>query len=239
MTNNSVTTKPKIGSGDSYSRSELYYKQFENFILKNDHPCVMAQAAFKANAVSFEVFQEPMHAEAVTLPLLQAIRQYTSEYNFEDNDFQTLIAIFPNHRLSNERDFETALWRQLQLLHNADSKKWDDSVSRNPDDNNFSFSLNAVSFYIIGMHPESSRNARKAPFTTIVFNLHAQFEKLRDMNAYETVRDRIRGRDASKNGSINPMLEDFGKKSEAAQYSGRNVDSTWKCPFLNKQLTYE
>ena len=89
------------------------------------------------------------------------------------------------------------------------------------------------------MHPKSSRNARKAPFTTIVLNLHDQFEKLRTMNAYDNVRDRIRARDAEQNGTINPMLADFGEKSEAAQYSGRRVDSSWKCPFLNKTQNNE
>ena len=230
-----VQSKPKAPSSrTTISKSEIYYKQFEDFILKNDHPCVMAQATFNAKAVSFKVFDEPMHSEAITVPLLQAIGEYTSAYNFEDNDFQTLIAIFPNHPVTNEYDFETALWTQLQLLHNIDPKKWDHSVSQDPENEDFSFSLNGVSFYIVGMHPESSRNARKAPFTTLVFNLHAQFEKLRSMNAYENVRDRIRTRDALQNGSINPMLADFGTHSEAAQYSGRKVDASWKCPFLTK-----
>jgi FPC/CPF motif-containing protein YcgG len=86
-------------------------------------------------------------------------------------------------------------------------------------------------FYVVGMHPNSSRIARQSPFPTIVFNLHWQFEKLRQMGSYETVRDRIRERDEELQGSMNPMLSDFGKGSEAKQYSGKKVDDNWKCPF--------
>ena len=216
--------------------SHEYYKQFEEFILKNDHPCVMAQTTFKQKSVNFEVFQERLDSALVTSRLLAAVKNYIESYQFENNDFETLITVFPNHPREDERSFEKALWKQLQFLHELDTENWDTSVSSDPNDTKFSFSLNGVSFYIVGMHPDSSRNARKAPFTTLVFNLHWQFEKLRTMNVYDNVRDRIRKRDAETNGSINPMLKDFGKQSEAKQYSGRAVDNSWKCPFLNKNL---
>ena len=51
------------------------------------------------------------------------------------------------------------------------------------------------------------------------------------MGSYEVVRDRIRERDKALQGEINPMLRDFGVTSEAKQYSGREVDKSWKCPF--------
>lgn len=225
-----------ISSTTNFYTTSDYYQEFEDFILKNDHPCVMAQTTFKQKSVNFEIFEERLDSASVTSRLLEAVKNYIKSYQFENNDFETLIAIFPNHPSVDERSFEKALWKQLQLLHNLDSEDWDSSVSSNPDDVKFSFSLNGVSFYIVGMHPDSSRNARKAPFTTLVFNLHWQFEKLRTMNVYDNVRDRIRQRDAEINGSVNPMLKDFGKQSEAKQYSGREVDNSWKCPFLNKNV---
>jgi len=226
--------KNTITSNTRFKSAPNYYQEFEDFILENDHPCVMAQTTFKQNSVNFEVFEESLDSASVTARLFTAIKDYIQSYQFESNDFETLIAAFPNHPQVDERSFERSLWKQLQLLHELDTKDWDATVSADPDDSKFSFSLNGVSFYIVGMHPNSSRAARKAPFTTLVFNLHWQFEKLRAMNVYNNVRDRIRQRDANKNGSINPMLKDFGKQSEAKQYSGRAVDNSWKCPFLNK-----
>ena len=34
-------------------------------------------------------------------------------------------------------------------------------------------------------------------------------------------------------GSLNPMLAQHGEASEARQYSGRQVDDGWKCPFMD------
>ena len=50
------------------------------------------------------------------------------------------------------------------------------------------------SFYIVGLHPNSSRLARRSPFTAIAFNLHWQFEKLREMGTFIRVRNTIRKR---------------------------------------------
>jgi hypothetical protein len=123
----------------------------------------------------------------------------------------------------------------LQFIHDSDTEPWDSRVSNNPENSNFSFSIGGRAFYVVGMHPKSSRMARRAPYPTLVFNLHWQFEKLREMGAYHKVRDKIRERDTDLQGSINPVLEDFGESSEARQYSGRKVESAWKCPFHSKK----
>jgi FPC/CPF motif-containing protein YcgG len=64
-----------------------------------------------------------------------------------------------------------------------------------------------------------------------VFNLHDQFEQLREQGRYEKIRDTILARDERLAGSVNPMLARHGEASEAAQYSGRVVGPEWTCPF--------
>ena len=51
------------------------------------------------------------------------------------------------------------------------------------------------------------------------------------MGVYDKVKKRIRSRDKELQGSINPVLRDFGTDSETKQYSGREVESNWKYPF--------
>jgi uncharacterized protein len=41
----------------------------------------------------------------------------------------------------------------------------------------------------------------------------------------------IRAAERALQGTLNPMLAEFGRRSEAAQYSGRKVDPGWRCPF--------
>ena len=57
----------------------------------------------------------------------------------------------------------------------------------------------------------------------MVFNLHEQFERLRARGKFETMKQIIRAREMTFQGSINPMLKNFGESSEASQYSGRGI----------------
>ena len=74
--------------------------------------------------------------------------------------------------------------------------------------------------------------ARRFAWPALVFNPHAQFERLRRDGQFDRLRDRIRDRDVALQGTINPNLSDFGERSEARQYSGRDTSATaWTCPF--------
>lgn len=64
----------------------------------------------------------------------------------------------------------------------------------------------------------------------MVFNLHAQFEQLREAGRYEKLRASILERDEALAGSVNPMLARHDEVSEARQYSGRVVGEGWRCP---------
>jgi len=81
------------------------------------------------------------------------------------------------------------------------------------------------------MHANSSRDARRFPWPALIFNPHEQFERLRADGKWKRMQETIRKRDETLQGSINPMLTDFGVRSEARQYSGRQVDETWRAPF--------
>ncbi len=207
-------------------------QRFRDFILEQDHPCIMAQTVFTMEDVTLLTFPH-MGSRDASNKLYDAIANYVQQYDFESNTFKTLIAVFPEDSFASELAFEEALWEQLQQLHEIDTQPWDETVSNDPNSGEFSFSIAGRAFYIVGMHPNSSRMARQSPYPAIVFNLHWQFERLREMGSYETVRDKIRERDKERQGSINPVLEDFGKDSEAKQYSGRHVPAHWKCPFHN------
>ncbi len=208
-------------------------EQFRKFIIDEDHPCIMSQNIFSSENYELNTYFELGSTNAAS-KILDDLGKYLESYDFSTNEFFSFIAIFDDDSDYSELEFENLLWQQLQQIHDLDDKKWDISVSDDPKKEEFSFSVLGTAFYIVGMHPNSSRNARKSPHPTMVFNLHWQFEKLREMRAYDRVRNTIRKRDLQKNGSINPMLVDFGNKSEAPQYSGREVGDGWECPFKHK-----
>jgi FPC/CPF motif-containing protein YcgG len=147
------------------------------------------------------------------------------------------VAVFTGRTPASERAFERRLWIELQRLHDRDTAPgWDPTVSADPDDPRFSFSFGGTALFVIGLHPASSRLARRFGWPALVFNPHAQFERLRREGRFEPLRERIRVRDLALQGSINPNLADFGERSEAQQYSGRDTtDGAWRCPFHQRK----
>ncbi|MEP6261022.1 MAG: guanitoxin biosynthesis heme-dependent pre-guanitoxin N-hydroxylase GntA [Gillisia sp.] len=208
---------------------------FDKFIIEDEHPCLMAQTVFSMGKVDLHVYED-LGSKNTARKICRDLKNYIAKYDFDSNEFQTFLATFPDRKNFTEEQFEDLLWKQLQFLYELDDSPWDPTVSSDPENDNFSFSLGGKAFYMVGLHPNSSRKARQSPVPAIGFNLHWQFEKLREMGAYYTVRDKIRERDKDLQGSINPMLEDFGETSEARQYSGRKVGEEWKCPFLSGKI---
>ncbi|MEP5253808.1 MAG: guanitoxin biosynthesis heme-dependent pre-guanitoxin N-hydroxylase GntA [Winogradskyella arenosi] len=203
---------------------------YKDFILTQKHPCVMAKTLFMTDNYHLNVYRSSNQTEELKT-LINDLEAFIEQYDFESQTYESFLAVFPFEHYESELDFETRLWKTLQQLHELDDCPWDASVSDDPEDPTFSFSLKGHAFYIVGLHPNSSRMARQSPYPTLVFNLHAQFEQLRAMGSYKKVKKRIRKRDKKLQGHINPVLKDFGKASETKQYSGRAVYAAWKCPF--------
>jgi hypothetical protein len=150
--------------------------------------------------------------------------------------------IFLDEQQFSEIDFESLLWEKLQSLHDIDIAKkvdWSGDCESLPESSKFSMSIAGYSFFIIGIHPGASRCARKFKYPAMVFNSHAQFETLRKNGKYEKLQKTIRKKDLEINGSINPMVKNFGEGSESNQYSGRYVDDSWKCPLKIKRNNNE
>lgn len=205
---------------------------YEDWILKENHPCVMAQTVFSQNNLiikDYGTLGKKDHSKKI----YHDLTRYVESYDETTNQFQTFLAIFPESKINSEDDFEALLWKELNNINGIDTVDWDPEVSSDPASKDFSFSIAGKAFYIVGMHPKSSRFARRSPYPTIAFNLHSQFEKLRHMGAFQKVKNKIRARDKELQGNINPELEDFGDNSEARQYSGKSHGASWKCPFKN------
>ena len=125
------------------------------------------------------------------------------------------------------------MWQRLQAISDLDARdyEYDKRVSPDPGYETFSFSVKEEAFFIIGLHPNSSRVTRQFDYPVLVFNPHVQFEKMKQSAQFTKVKNIVRKRDIAYAGSINPMLEDFGTASEAFQYSGQHYDQNWKCPL--------
>lgn len=209
-------------------------QQFRAWVLGADYPCVGAKAAFNSGSDQVRVYAQLLTSTAEIAQDLRSFAARTSE-----SEYATFVAIFRESTGGSEAEFERQLWNQLQMLHELDDRAWDASVSSDPRDPHFSFSFAGQAFYVIGIHANSSRHARQFPWPALVFNPHEQFDRLRGDGKWRRMQRTIRERDVQLQGSTNPMLSDFGERSEAPQYSGREVGANWqppigRCPFHNK-----
>jgi hypothetical protein len=195
-------------------------------------PCVAAKASLVKEQ------QKVFIADHIACPkddraILDFIYTFVDSYRQSDSPFNSAAIIFRQPTVMTEVAFDQFFWQRLQALSNLDSEKYayDSRVSADPSSENFSFSLKSEAFFVIGLHPASSRPARKFKYPTIVFNPHAQFEKLRELRQFEKMKNIIRKRDTALAGDINPMLTDFGTASEVYQYTGQRLTNNWTCPL--------
>ena len=141
---------------------KLKEDNFKKFIIEEDHPCIMSQTIFSSENYQLHTYKG-LGSITAAKKIVEDLKNYLEGYDFSTNEFFSFIAVFEDASDYSEKGFEDLLWKQLQNIHNIDHKKWDGTVSSNPKNKSFSFSILGTAFYIVGMHPNSSRNARKSP----------------------------------------------------------------------------
>lgn len=159
-------------------------KYLQRFVLDYKHPCIVAQILAKQKNIEFDIFSK-MESSLTAQKLLNNIGEFIENNDFEDGNFKSYVAVFPDEDFKSEESFENALWQLLSFVNLYDKEPWDPSVSKNREDCNFSFSINGNAFYIVGLHAQSPITARQTRYPILVFNLHRQLKKLRKPQLYK------------------------------------------------------
>ncbi len=203
------------------------------FIQAPGFPCVGAKSALgkgQLHAYSARSIASSWN----DVEIQDQLMQFAWRYREQPKLFTSFAVIFEGPDDLSEEQFEKHLWERVQSLTEKDAWRGqtpDPRVSPDPDDPHFSLSFGGEAFFVVGLHPHASRPARRFSSPAMIFNLHDQFETLREQNRYEKLRGAILDRDLELAGSLNPMLARHGSISEARQYSGRAVDEGWACPY--------
>jgi uncharacterized protein len=211
---------------------EFVHDSFRALVLNSRFTCVGAKAAIRRGAYRVGLY-DALGSIGATAGLARDLFSFVEEQEKIGGTFTTFVASFAGPNVADEADFERLLWAQLQLLHKEDRRhhRWAPCVSSDSEDPEFAFSFAERAFFVVGLHPASSRFARRFAWPTLVFNPHHQFDRLREEGRYARMQEVIRSRERKLQGSLNPNLADFGVRSEARQYSGRPAEEGWRCPF--------
>jgi FPC/CPF motif-containing protein YcgG len=211
---------------------QLVHDGVRALVLNDQFSCVGGKSALRHGTYRFGMYSG-LGTDEAAAGLARDLCTYVGELPSFGSAFSSYIASFDGPHPADEIAFEADLWQMLQMLHDLDAgrHRWDPGVSDDPADPQFSFSFGGVAFFVLGLHAGSSRAARRFAWPTLVFNPHRQFEQLREAGTYSRFQQVIRAGERRLQGDINPMMADFGSRSEAAQYSGRRTDAGWTCPF--------
>lgn len=206
-------------------------RAFEEFIGQRTFPCLGAKAS-QARRQLQSLCVHDITSARDDHRITRRLQDFAAQAD-GDSLFVSLAILFPCSARLSEQAFEAALWQRLRAIHAIDraDHDWDGSVSADPASANFSMSVGGKAFYVVGLHADANRPARRFRCPVLVFNLHRQFEQLRADGRYEQLRQAIIQRDIAFAGTANPMLAVHGKSSEARQYSGRQIGAEWVCPF--------
>lgn len=202
-------------------------------------PCVGAKSALARDNLKV-IAGHSLDSNWDDLEIHRELLAWAREYRSSAEGLRSLAVIFDGPLDLSEAEFEKLLWARIQSMADKDAwrgQSYDDRVSADPDDPHFSLSFGGEAFFVIGLHPNASRPARRFSHPVLVFNLHDQFERLREHGSYDKMRKTILARDEKLAGDINPMLAKYGESSEARQYSGRQVGDDWQCPFQDRRST--
>jgi hypothetical protein len=215
---------------------EQVEREFRAFVGDAGFPCLAGKGVIRSDGFRLRVYGS-LGSTPSAARLAPDLTAFVADVPPDFPRLQSFVAVFPHRAPADEREFERRLWEQVQRLHERDSPEagWDPAVSADPDDPHFSFSFGGRAMFVVGVHAQSSRLARRFRWPALVFNPHAQFERLRADGRFEPLRAAVREREIALQGTLNPNLADFGDRTEARQYSGRAVDDAWRCPFHRAQ----
>ncbi|CAF1542241.1 unnamed protein product [Didymodactylos carnosus] len=232
---NDMTKYNEIETPDEENEVEtsINIKQkFRDYIFCKNFPCINGRIAFKRNSYGIGVY-EKLACKTATNQLWKDILNFINKQSDlwkQGHMFTTYVACFKTPIFLTESMFEDLLWKQLQMLHEIDVNngfEWDKDYANDPMDVDFGFSLGRRSFFIVGLHPNSSRKARQFIMPVIVFNSHHQFRNLKETNMFTKMQTTVRNYDLNHNGSINPNVLTNSTDSVAFEYSGKKIEPGW------------
>lgn len=196
------------------------------------HPCLGARQLGSQSGLFYAVYSD-MSSLRCAFELLEDLDDYLAR----TEDIPILKSFVPifEEPICSPSDFADKFWAFAQLLNRIDalSHPYDPSVSSNPNDPRFEFSLRGKAVFPTTLHPHHPRTARRFPYPAWAHNQSAQFQQLRESGEFENWQKKIRTVDAKldKSKQPNPLLADHGDASAAIQLGQLELASYPFQPF--------
>jgi len=212
-------------------KSKQISNEIKSLVSQKDYPCIAAMRSYTKDD-----YQVGMYGSFGTGQSWRTLRNdllfFLKEQKKTSSIYLSFWAVFEPQEMS-EEEFEQALWNELSHLTSEEDKAfdWPQGAITDPQNPGFRFSLGGSEFFVVGLHSNSSRKARKFSRPTLIFNIFDQFDQLAKQGVYESMVNVNRKKDEKFQGNVNPMVAQHGEQWESIQFSGKENPNAWKCPF--------
>ncbi len=206
--------------------------QIKLLLDQKSYPCVAAIQSLHRKDYCIKTytdFGKVYHRSDLRNELLKFLKNYQQTHS----QYFSLWAVFEDYESLSEDQFEKLLWNELSALTSTETSAADKDprFSLDPIKKDFCFSLGGQAVFVVGLHPQSSRKARRFPWPALIFNAYEQFDQLIAQEKYQPMIETIRRREIEFQGDVNPMVLQHNDLWESIQFSGKNNSPEWKCPF--------
>ena len=198
------------------------HEYFKSLVLSGNFACVGAISAVKSKKYAFCAYPDmtaPEIGEAVAHDILMYKKAFDVDHIMDKKgvSFVSFIAAFKEPVIPSQMDGVGALYTLLKNVHAADASHfgWATSASPDPKDKTFAYSVGGDAYFLPFMYKQSGSPARQSEIPMVVFNIHTVFAKLREVGAFESLKQMIHDRQSW----VHPNLADHGDNPEFVQYA--------------------
>jgi uncharacterized protein len=196
----------------------------------DSYPCHGTIPVFRYGNERVAVFDsmDRCNIEEVCYVLCKFYMEYLAG---EPGNELTFFLMFSELKNWKRKKFRREFWILLKKIAKMQAEYFGYAEGYSPvlNDSNFSFSFAGVSTFIAAFFNDSPRVSRRFGYTTLVFNIREQFNKLKAEGKFEAFKSAVKKREEKVQNNFNTNLSDFGSESEWRQYD--SIDTQSACPF--------
>jgi uncharacterized protein len=190
---------------------------FRAVLLSPSFPCLGGTGLVRAGEYCFAVYDQLGDPSAFGQQAVD-MRHYFKSRPIDTHPFAAFVAAYIAPSTQTDDVFEACMWAQLEGLQSCQEHGGQGSISLvDHDDPGFVFGDRE--FFVVGMHPGSSRFARRFPWPLLVFNALSHAHEMQKRGKHASMSRKVLARDRNLQGSDNPSLH----APQRLQFSGREV----------------
>jgi uncharacterized protein len=194
------------------AKSRFAADQFCSWAGHPDFVCVGANAAFKTGNFRMAVTDAEIGSSDASIAIGIACELFLKDLSSLKPPYRPLVILFGASPGYTDQEYSAAFWSAIQRTTNADASMYPatSEVDVDPESPRFGFSFCERGWFANFSTPSSKLLGRRSPVPALILNLQENFELLRKVGLFNSVRQKNADRQMQLQGFTNPFVADLG-----------------------------